>query len=108
MTVLTAIEWGLLAVGVGAELIAALGILAMRSPFTRLHFQATASTIGPVAIAIAVIVRFGPSAFALKAVLFAILLAAGGPVMTHALGRLAAVERGVSAGAMVEREMDRD
>jgi multisubunit Na+/H+ antiporter MnhG subunit len=47
----------LLMLGVGVELLACLGVMVMTSAYDRLHFTAPATTIGPLAIAAAVIIE---------------------------------------------------
>ena len=47
----------LLALGVGVELVCCVGVLAMRDAYDRLHFTGPASTLGPLAIAAAVILE---------------------------------------------------
>ncbi len=105
MTLRTGAEWTLLSAGVGAELIGCLGILAMGSVFARLHYLSAATVVGPVAIAAAVVVGHGLSAFGVKALLIAAVFAFTGPVLTHAIARVAAVRRSLPVGEVVEREV---
>jgi monovalent cation/proton antiporter MnhG/PhaG subunit len=84
----------LLALGVGAELLAAAGVLAMRGAYDKLHYVAP-STLGAVLIAAAVWVRDGPSFIGLKAILLAAFLVVASPTLAHATARAARIsERG--------------
>jgi multicomponent Na+:H+ antiporter subunit G len=84
------IEYVLLALGVGIELMAALGVLAMRTTYERLHYVG-AAPFGALLIALAVLVRDSFSLIADKSLLVALLLLVTGPVMTHATARAARV-----------------
>ena len=79
----------LLTVGVGVQLWSCLGVLVMRNALDRLHFTGPATAIGPVAIAVAIIVRESLSTMGVKAVLVAVILFVTNPVLTHATGRAA-------------------
>ena len=85
----------LLAVGVGAALMSAIGLLASRSPYDRLHFTGPATVISPVAVAAAVLVEEPLSSAGIKAVLVALFMVGTGPVLIHATARAARIrERG--------------
>jgi multicomponent Na+:H+ antiporter subunit G len=79
----------LLGVGVLIELLSALGVLALRSPFDRLHYLAPATTIGPLTLAAAVLVADSDAQAKIKAVLLALVLLMTGPILTHATARAA-------------------
>ena len=83
----------LLALGVGIELLSCLGLLVMNNVFDRLHYVGPAATLGPIAIAGAVLLEEGISTAGLKAVLIAVVLVGVGPVVTHATARAARVRR---------------
>jgi monovalent cation/proton antiporter MnhG/PhaG subunit len=83
-----AIVWILLALGVALELIACLGVAAMKGTYDRLHFVAP-STFGAVLVAAAVWVREGPSIIGLKAALIAAFLLVAAPALAHATARAA-------------------
>lgn len=97
----------LLWLGVGLELLACLGTLAMRSVFDRLHFSSPAA-LGLILIALAVLVDKDFSLIGDKSLLIAALVLIGSPLVTHAIGRTARiVERGdwrVGDGEDVEVE----
>lgn len=83
----------LLAVGVAIELLSCLGLVLMSNVFDRLHYVGPASTLGPIAIAVAVLLEEGGSTAGLKAILIAVVLVGAGPVVTHATARAARVRR---------------
>ena len=85
----------LLALGVGAALISAVGLLASWSPYDQLHFTGPATVISPIAVAAAVLVEEPLSSAGIKAVLVALVMVATGPVLIHATARAARIrERG--------------
>ena len=79
----------LLGLGVFIELLCAVGVLVMRHPFDRLHYLAPATTVGPLAIAAAVLVAESDAQAKIKSVLVAVVLLATGPILTHATARAA-------------------
>ena len=79
----------LLGIGVGLELACVVGVVAARSVFDRLHFVGAASTVPPVLILAALIVREGLPSNVLDAIVAVALLLVAGPVVVHALGRAA-------------------
>jgi multicomponent Na+:H+ antiporter subunit G len=97
----------LLCVGVGIELIACLGILAMRDAYDALHFTSP-TVLGALLIAAAILVRDGFSLVADKALLTAAFLLVAGPLLTHATARSARLaERGDwTAGVGSEIEVE--
>jgi monovalent cation/proton antiporter MnhG/PhaG subunit len=80
----------LLALGVGLELLACLGVATMREVHDRLHFMAPA-TLGAMVLSTAILVHEGPSMIALKAGVLAAFLLATGPVLVHVLARSARI-----------------
>ena len=90
MSVSDAAVYALLALGVGAELIACLGIAFMRDTFDRLHFLGP-SALGAVLIAAAIWVQQGPSLISLKATLLAAFLLVPTPTLAHATARAARI-----------------
>ena len=81
-----AVVYLLLGAGVACEVIACLGVLAMRNAYDRLHFVAPAS-LGAVLIAGAIWAREGPSGIALKATVVALFLLVASPALAHATAR---------------------
>lgn len=89
MSVREIVAAGLLVLGVLVELLCAMGVLVMRTPFNRLHYLAPATTLGPLAIALAVLVAETEAQAKIKSVLVAVVLLATGPILTHATARAA-------------------
>jgi multisubunit Na+/H+ antiporter MnhG subunit len=86
--------WVLLMLGVAIELVACIGVLAMRDAQDRLHFNAP-TALGAVAIAAAVFVEDSFSLLGDKALLIAAFVLAASPLLGHATGRaLRVAERG--------------
>ena len=105
---MTARQWALdvlVGLGVGAELVCCLGMLAMRTALDRLHYATAATSIGPLLVAAAIVVREGiGSAQALNALLVALVLLFGGPAVTSATARaLRLRERGTLESTDAER-----
>lgn len=88
----TALVIALLALGVGLQLLACLGLLVMRDTFARLHYLG-AGTFGVVVIAAAIFVEEPFSMIGEKAVLAAVFLLATGPVLVHVTARTARSRR---------------
>jgi monovalent cation/proton antiporter MnhG/PhaG subunit len=80
---------GLLALGVGAEIVCALGVLTAKTVFDRLHFLSATTSVGAPAIATAVVLAHPTSSDALTALLVGLALVASGPLLTHAIARAA-------------------
>lgn len=98
----------LLYLGVACQLVCVAGVLAMRGPFDRLHYAAAGSTLGPVLIGAALVLREtvrphgvvemssgGTQALAACAFIFAL-----GPAATIQLARAA---RGIARGEVAAR-----
>jgi multisubunit Na+/H+ antiporter MnhG subunit len=85
------LEWLLLAVGVGAELICCAGLLLARDTFDRLHYVAAANLAGPPPIAAAVIIEEGFNQAGVNALLVAVLLFLLSPLLTVETARAARV-----------------
>jgi multicomponent Na+:H+ antiporter subunit G len=97
----------LLVIGVGAGLLASLGILVMRHFYDRLHYVGLASALGAVSIAAAVVVQEGVSQASVKAVLTAIVVAVTSPVLTHATARAARIREFGYLEMQPEEQSDR-
>jgi monovalent cation/proton antiporter MnhG/PhaG subunit len=83
----------LLTAGVAIELACCIGVLAMRDAHDKLHFIGPAAILGPVAIAVAIVIRESFSEAGIKAILTAALLIIANPVLTHATGRALYIRR---------------
>jgi multicomponent Na+:H+ antiporter subunit G len=86
MTMRHVITGVLLWSGVALNLVAAVGVMAMRDAYDRLHFPAVA-TLGAVLVAVAVLVEKSFSLVGDEALLIAAFLLVAAPVLTHATAR---------------------
>ncbi|HZD74891.1 MAG TPA: monovalent cation/H(+) antiporter subunit G [Actinomycetota bacterium] len=83
----------LLVLGVGTELACCLGVLVMRGVYDKLHYTASATSLGALAIAGAVLLRESTVHYGIKAILIALALLITNPVLTHAIARAARIRR---------------
>jgi multicomponent Na+:H+ antiporter subunit G len=83
-------EYVLLALGGGIQVLSAVGVLAMRNAFERLHYVATAG-VGGALVCVAVTVRESFSLIGNKTLLLAVFFLVTGPVLVHATARAARV-----------------
>jgi multisubunit Na+/H+ antiporter MnhG subunit len=75
---------------VATELVCCIGIVAARDVFARLHYSAAAGTLGPIVVAVAIAVEEGVRSIpASAALVVAVLLLLGSPVVTIATARAA-------------------
>lgn len=79
----------LLVLGVGAELVCCLGVVAMRNAYDRLHYSSAATTLGAFLIGAAVLVRESVSAGGLETIATVALLFLLNPVVLIATARAA-------------------
>jgi multisubunit Na+/H+ antiporter MnhG subunit len=80
----------LLGFGVLMQLTSVAGVLAGGNVYDRLHFTGPASIFTPLALAIAIVIDFGPlSQAGLKSILVAVLVICLGPALVHATARAA-------------------
>jgi multisubunit Na+/H+ antiporter MnhG subunit len=79
----------MLVIGVGVELLCCVGLITMDTGYDRMHFLGPATTVGPMAIAAAIVLDEALSTAGIKAVVIAVVLLGGGPVLSHALLRVA-------------------
>ena len=87
MTTRLAID-ALVALGVAAEVLSCLGLLAMRSAIDRLHYASAGTALGPAFLAAAVCVREGiVSAQGLASLLIAVVLAFAGSALGVGLAK---------------------
>jgi multicomponent Na+:H+ antiporter subunit G len=84
------VEYVLLALGVGIEVLCAVGVAVMRSVYDRLHYVGAAS-FGALLVALAVTVRESFSLIADKALLVALFLLVSGPIAAHVTARAARI-----------------
>lgn len=82
-----AIAGVLLVAGVGVQLVCCLGLLAARDVLDRIHVVAPAGALGGPLVCAAVLVNEGFTIGGIKAIVIALILAAAGPVLSHATGR---------------------
>jgi multisubunit Na+/H+ antiporter MnhG subunit len=76
------------------QLSSVLGILVGADVYARLHFTGPASTFTPIAIAVAVVIHFGPFTQAgIKAAMVAVLIVLLGPALVHATARAARIRQ---------------
>jgi multisubunit Na+/H+ antiporter MnhG subunit len=85
-----AIGYVLLGSGVSLEVIAAVGLVAMRGAYDRLHFIGPA-TLGALLVAVAMWVYRGPSLIALEAGLVALIVLVISPALAHGTARAARI-----------------
>jgi monovalent cation/proton antiporter MnhG/PhaG subunit len=90
MSARSIVAYVVLGSGVSLEVIAALGLVAMRDVYDRLHYVGPA-TLGAVLVAVAVWVYQGPSLIALEAALVAVIVLVISPAMAHGTGRAARI-----------------
>jgi multicomponent Na+:H+ antiporter subunit G len=89
------VTWILVGAGVGLQLLAVAGVVAMREALDRLHY-AGASTLATICVVAGVVVQEGPSLIGLKALLLGGFLLVSAPALTSATAR--AVHRRGEAG----------
>jgi len=83
----------LLAVGVAIELACCVGVLVMEDAYDKLHYLGPAAIVGPLFIAVAVVVRESLGPAGIKSLLTAALLAVASPVLSHATARALYIRR---------------
>jgi len=88
VTALGTVETVLLLIAVVSELLCCLGLVAFDDVFDRLHLMSAAGTLGPAALALAVVIH-GPSSARPTAVVIVALLWVSSPVVTHAIASVA-------------------
>jgi len=79
--------------GVAVELACCVGVLVMRDAHDKLHYIGPAAILGPIAIAVAIVLRESLSQAGVKAIITAVLLIVANPVLTHATGRALYIRR---------------
>lgn len=79
----------LLGLGVGAQLLCCVGVAAMRNVFDRLHYAGAGTTLGPLLILAALLVREGFGSLGMQAIAAVAIVFLLGPLVQHALARAA-------------------
>ena len=79
----------LLALGVTAQLLCAIGVAAGRTVFDRLHFAGAGTTLGPFLILVALLIRVGFTSQGLEAIAAVLVLFLANPVLVNATARAA-------------------
>lgn len=97
-----AVEAALLFSGVAVQLLCCLGVLRMRVVYDRLHYLAPASFLGPLLIALAIVLHDQSLLFVLKALIILAVMATTGPVVTRVLARSARVREAKSTAISPE------
>jgi multisubunit Na+/H+ antiporter MnhG subunit len=83
----------LLAIGVGLEALCCVGVWVAGDVFDKLHFTGPAAVVAPTPIALAIVMEERISQAPLKAALVVVLLAALGPLLSHATARSARIRQ---------------
>ena len=96
-----------LAVGVIVEVVSCFGMWRVKDTFDRLHFLGPASTIGPVAIALFVLIEYGFGPAGIKTIVLTVALAVFGPVLSHATARAARIREFGSWQILEEERVER-
>ncbi len=96
----------LLVLGVGLEVLAVVGLMAMRDLLDRLHYVGLAG-FGALAVALAILVRESFSLIADKALLTGLLIVALGPLVVHATARAARIRQLGDWRDGIERVVDK-
>jgi multisubunit Na+/H+ antiporter MnhG subunit len=78
----------LLALGVGCELLCALGLLVMRNALDRLHYVMASTGLGSMLIVAAVVVHESFKSSGINAIVVGIVLLLGNSVLAHATARM--------------------
>jgi multisubunit Na+/H+ antiporter MnhG subunit len=99
----------LVGLGVAAEVISCVGLLAMQSAIDRLHYASAGTALGPALLAAAVCVREGfVSAQGLAAMLIAVVFAFAGSALGVGLAKTIRLETvGTAESTAAERERGR-
>jgi monovalent cation/proton antiporter MnhG/PhaG subunit len=79
----------LLALGTACQVICCIGVVAGRDAFDKLHYAGAASTMGPILILAAILIRHGVTAPGLQTIVAVVLLISINPVLVHATAQAA-------------------
>jgi multicomponent Na+:H+ antiporter subunit G len=80
--------WVLLGIAMACAVATAIGILAARNVYVRLHYMGPLASVGALAVAAAIAVH-GPASAGVKAVLAGLIVFVTNPILTHATARAA-------------------
>lgn len=78
-----------LVLGVGCQVVCCLGVVVMRNALDRLHYAAAGTTLGPIFVGVAVLIRESVSAGGLETIATVAFLFLLNPVLTIATARAA-------------------
>lgn len=98
----------LLLIAVLCVLVASLGVLLSRDPYTRLHYMAPVATLGIWSVAAAVLVTESVNQGGVKALLTAIIILFMNAVLSHATARAARVQQYGNLDILPEEKERRD
>lgn len=79
----------LLGLAVAGELLCALGVAVMRTVYDRLHYVGAASTLPPLLVLAALLLREGLSSQGLQSIAAVGILCLASPIVVHAIARAA-------------------
>ncbi len=105
MNVVAAILVGL---AVALNLTSAIGVLAMRDPYQRLHYLAPPASLAPALLTLALFLAVDDLQPALKMLLLTVLLNAINGVVTHATARAHRIREGKPFGSLTAEERRRE
>jgi monovalent cation/proton antiporter MnhG/PhaG subunit len=92
----------LVGAGVAGELLCCIGLVLVRNVFDRLHYVMASTTVPPFLIAAAVVVEEDWTQPAINALLIAVVLFVGNPILATAIARAARARRFGDVGARPE------
>jgi monovalent cation/proton antiporter MnhG/PhaG subunit len=78
-----------LVLGVACQIVCCVGVVAMKNVYDRLHYAAAGTTLGPVFVGVAILIRESVSAAGLETIATVVLLFVLNPVVTIATARAA-------------------
>jgi monovalent cation/proton antiporter MnhG/PhaG subunit len=73
--------------GVAISALSAIGVMAARDPFDRMHFAGPAAVLSPILIGCAAALAASDAQSVMKAILLAIIFLIASPVLAHASGK---------------------
>ena len=94
----------LVGVAVTLNLLSAIGVLAMRDPYQRLHYLAPPSSLAPLLLTIALFLGEPDKQVGCKMLLLVVVVNAINGVVTHATARAARIRSGLPFGDQTDEE----